>query len=64
MNKLSAELLEEAAESIRSAALNKVRWDKAAHEECDPWNDEHLTDLGREILDVAEEIASRVEELL
>lgn len=66
--KLSAELLEAAAASIRSAALDKIRWDDDAHGECDRWDDDEiiksLTGYGREILDVAEEFASRIEELL
>lgn len=66
--KLSAELLEAAANSVRSAALDKIRWDGNAHGECDRWDDDEiiksLTDYGCEILDVAEELVARIERVL
>lgn len=66
--KLSAELLEAAANSVRSTAFDKIRWDDNAHGECDYWNDEEiinsLTDHGRETLDVAEELIALIERIL
>lgn len=67
--KLSAELLEAAADSVRTAALDKIRWNDDCHLECeDRWSDAELlsklTPAGDEILEVAEELAARVEELI
>lgn len=67
--KLSAELLEAAAGTIRSTALDKVRWNEDYRLECeDRWNDTELlaklTNAGREIIDVAEQLVARIEELL
>ena len=67
--KLSAELLEVAADSVRTAALDKIRWNDDCHLECeDRWSDAELlsklTPAGDEILEVAEELAARVEELI
>ena len=67
--KLSAELLEAAADSVRTAALDKIRWNDEYHLECeDRWSDAELlsklTPAGDEILEVAEELAARVEELI
>ena len=67
--KLSAELLEAAADSVRTAALDKIRWNDDCHLECeDRWSDAELlsklTPAGAEILEVAEELAARIEELI
>ena len=67
--KLSAELLEAAADSVRIAALDKIRWNDDCHLECeDRWSDAELlsklTPAGDEILEVAEELAARIEELI
>ena len=67
--KLSAELLEAAADAVRSAALDKIRWSADYHLECDDrWCDAELlsklTPAGDEILEVAEELAARIEELI
>ena len=67
--KLSAELLEAAADSVRTAALDKIRWSNEYHLECeDRWCDAELlsklTPAGDEILEVAEELAARIEELI
>ena len=67
--KLSAELLEAAADSVRSAALDKIRWNDECHLELeDRWSDAELlsklTPAGDEILEVAEELAARIEEML
>ena len=67
--KLSAELLEAAADSVRTAALDKIRWSDDYHLECeDRWCDAELlsklTPAGDEILEVAEELAARIEELI
>ena len=67
--KLSAELLEAAADSVRTAALDKIRWNDDCHLECeDRWSDAELlsklTPAGDEILEVAEELAARIEELI
>ena len=67
--KLSAELLEAAADAVRSAALDKIRWNDDYHLECeDRWSEAELlsklTSMGREIIDVAEELAARIEELI
>ena len=67
--KLSAELLEAAADSVRTAALDKIRWNDDCHLECeDRWSDAELlsklTPAGDEILEVAEELAARIEEMM
>ena len=67
--KLSAELLEAAADSVRTAALDKIRWNDDCHLELeDRWSDAELlsklTPAGDEILEVAEELAYRIEELI
>ena len=67
--KLSAELLEAAADSIRFAALNHIRWNNKCHLECeDLWCDAELlsklTPAGDEVLEVAEELAFRLEGLI
>ena len=67
--KLSAELLEAAADSVRTAALDKIRWNEDCHLECeDRWSDAELlsklTPAGDEILEVAEELAFKIEELI
>ena len=67
--KLSAELLEAAADSVRTAALDKIRWNDDCHLECeDRWSDAELlsklTPAGDEILEVAEELAFKIEELI
>ena len=67
--KLSAELLEAAADAVRSAALDKIRWNDDCHLECeDRWSEAELlsklTPAGDEILEVAEELAARIEELI
>ena len=67
--KLSAELLEAAADAVRSAALDKIRWNDDCHLECeDRWSEAELlsklTPAGDEILEVAEELAYRIEEML
>ena len=67
--KLSAELLEAAAGSVRTAALDKIRWNDDCHLECeDRWSDAELlsklTPAGDEVLTIAEELAARVEELI
>ena len=67
--KLSAELLESAADSVRTAALDKIRWNDECHLELeDRWCDAELlsklTPAGDEILEVAEELAARIEELI
>ena len=55
--KLSAELLEAAADAARSAALDKIRWSDAELLS-------KLTPAGDEILEVAEKLAARIEELI
>ena len=67
--KLSAELLEAAADSVRTAALDKIRWSDEYHLELeDRWSDAELlsklTPAGDEILEVAEELAARIEEMI
>ena len=67
--KLSAELLEAAADSVRTAALDKIRWSDECHLELeDRWSDAELlsklTPAGDEILEVAEELAFKIEELI
>ena len=67
--KLSAELLEAAADSVRTAALDKIRWSDDYHLELeDRWSDAELlsklTPAGDEILEVAEELAARIEVMI
>ena len=67
--KLSAELLEAAADSVRTAALDKIRWNDDCHLELDDrWSEAELlsklTPAGDEILEVAEELAARIEEMI
>lgn len=67
--KLSAELLEAAADSVRTAALDKIRWNDDCHLELeDRWSEAELlsklTPAGDEILEVAEELAARIEEMI
>ena len=67
--KLSAELLEAAADSVRTAALDKIRWNDECHLELDDrWSEAELlsklTPAGDEILEVAEELAFKIEELI
>lgn len=67
--KLSAELLEAAADSVRTAALDKIRWSDEYHLELeDRWSDAELlsklTPAGDEVLEVAEELAFKIEELI
>ena len=67
--KLSAELLEAAADSVRTAALDKIRWNDECHLELeDRWSEAELlsklTPAGDEILEVAEELAFKIEELI
>ena len=67
--KLTAELLEAAVEAVRSAALDKVRWNDDYHLECeDLWDEAELlnklTPAGSEILDVAELLVTRLEALI
>ena len=67
--KLTAELLEAAVDALRSAALDKIRWNDDYHLECtDLWNEEELlsklTPAGGEVLDVAELLVTRLEALI
>lgn len=67
--KLTAELLEAAVEKIRSTALDMVRWNDNYHLECtDRWDEEELlsklTPAGDEVLDIAEQLVARIEELI
>ena len=67
--KLSAELLEAAAASVRVAALNHIRWDDKCHlKGGDLWCDaevlRELAPAGDEVLEVAEELAFRLEGLI
>lgn len=67
--KLSAELLEAAADSVRTAALDKIRWSDDYHLELeDRWSDAELlsklTPAGDEVLEVAEELAFKLEGLI
>lgn len=67
--KLSAELLEAAADSVRTAALDKIRWNDECHLELeDRWSEAELlsklTPAGDEILEVAEELAFKIEEMI
>lgn len=67
--KLSAELLEAAADSVRTAALDKIRWNDEYHLELeDRWSDAELltklTPAGDEVLTIAEQLAAKLEELI
>ena len=67
--KLTAELLEAASDALRSAALDKVRWNEDYRLECnDLWDEAELlsklTPAGSEILDVAELLVTRLEALI
>lgn len=67
--KLTAELLESACDALRSAALDKIRWNDDYHLECEDLWDEaellsRLTPAGSEILDVAELLVTRLEALI
>ena len=67
--KLTAELLEVANDALRSAALNKIRWNDEYHLECtDLWDEAELlsklTPAGSEVLDVAELLVTRLEALI
>lgn len=67
--KLTAELLEAAANAVRSTALDKIRWNDEYHLECaDHWNDDELlrklTPAGDEVLDVAEQLVARIEGII
>ena len=67
--KLSAELLEAATGAVRSAALDKIRWSDDYHLECtDLWDEEELlnklTPAGDEVLDIAEQLVARIEEII
>lgn len=66
---LSTELLEAAADTVRSEALNKIRSNEDYHLACeDLWCDAELlsklTPAGDEILEIAEELAFRLESLI
>ena len=66
---LSAELLEAAADAVRSEALNKIRSNEDYHLACeDLWCDAELlnklTPAGGEVLTIAEELAFKIEELI
>ena len=67
--KITAELLEAAIEKVRSAALDRVRWNDDYHLECtDHWDEEELlsklTPAGAEVLDIAEQLVARIEEII
>ena len=67
--KLTAELLEAAVDALRSAALDKIRWNDDYRLECeDLWDEAELlsklTPAGSEILDVAELLVTRLEALI
>lgn len=66
---LSAELLEAAADVVRSEALNKIRSNENYHLACEDLCCDaellsKLTPAGDEILEVAEELAFRLESLI
>lgn len=66
---LYAELLEAAADAVRSEALNKIRSNEDYHFtcgdlQCDAELLSKLTLAGAEILEVAEELAFRLESLI
>ena len=67
--KLTAEMLEAAAEAVRSAALDKIRFNDDYHLECeDRWDNAELiaklTPAGNEVLDVAEQLVARIEGII
>ena len=67
--KLTAELLEVAGDALRSAAIDKIRWNDDYHLVCtDLWDEAELlaklTPAGSEILDVAELLVTRLEALI
>ena len=67
--KFTAELLEAAVKKVRSTALDRVRWNGDYHLECvDRWDEEELlsklTPAGDEVLDIAEQLVARIEELI
>ena len=67
--KLTAELLEAAVEEVRTSALNKIRWSNEYHLECeDVWNNDELltklTPAGGEVLELGEQLAAKLEELI
>ena len=67
--KLTAELLEAAAEAVRGAALDKIRYNDDYRLALDDrWNDTELlsklTPAGSEILDIAELLVTRLEALI
>ena len=67
--KLTVALLEVAVEKVRSAALDRVRWNDDYHLECvDCWDEEELlsklTPAGDEVLDIAEQLVARIEEII
>lgn len=66
---LSAELLEAAADTVRSEALNKIRANEDYHLACEDLRCDaellsKLTPAGDKILEVAEELAFRLESLI
>lgn len=66
---LSAELLEAAADAVRSEALNKIRSNEDYHLTCEDLRCDaellsKLTPAGDEILEVAEELAFKLESLI
>ena len=66
--KLAAEMLEAAVEAVRDAACGKIRHNYYHLELDDRWNDAELlsklTPAGQEILDVAEQLVARIEEII
>ncbi len=67
--KLTAELLEAAVETIRTAAFDKIRWNDDYHLKCeDCWDEAELlsklTPAGDAVLDIAEQLVARIEELI
>lgn len=67
--KITAELLEAAIVEVRNSALNKIRWNDEYHlEGIDPWNDDELltklTPAGDEVLNIAEQLVAKLEELI
>ena len=66
---LSAELLEAAADAVRSKALDKIRSNEGYHLACEDLRCDaellsKLTPAGDEILEVAEELAFKLESLI
>ena len=67
--KLTAELLEAAAEAVHDAAIEKVRFNDDYHLALDDrWNEAELlaklTPAGQEVLDIAELLITRLEGLI